>query len=512
MAMVNAIITLKQRGWSNRRIAWELGIDRETVRRYIADSNPAINAPPGSNRSKPATNAPPGSPIELPAPDAESSNPRFGPDSQCEPLRQVIQNKWEQDLSAQRIYQDLVAEHDFQGSYYSVRRFVRRLGKSRSLPFRRMESPPGDQAQVDFGSGASIVTMEDKRKRSHVFRIVLSHSRKGYSESVYHQTTENFLRTLENAFWSFGGVPKTVVLDNLKAAVHKADWYDPELHPKIQSFCEHYGTVMLPTKPYTPRHKGKIEKGIEYVKQNALKGRRFTSLAQQNEHLLTWEQQIADTRIHGTTRQQVGKVFQEAEKPHLLPLPPDRFASFEEAKRSVQRDAHVEVAKAYYSVPPEYVGREVWARWDGHLVRVFNSRMEQIALHVQVEPGKFQTQPAHIDSRKRSQVEKGTAWLLQRAGMIGPATDRWAQAMLQARGIAGVRVLSGLLHLAQKYSQEKIEKACDIALSHDAFRLRTIRHLIQRGGGKQEQWEFIEEHPIIRRLSEYEEFVNRCLG
>ena len=117
------------------------------------------------------------------------------------------------------------------------------------LPFRRMECAPGAEAQIDFGKGASIVTADGKRKRPHLFRLVLSHSRKGYSEVVPRQTTELFLRCIENAFWRFGGVPRTLVPDNLKAAVLQADWYDPELNPKIIAFCEHYGTVLLPTRP-----------------------------------------------------------------------------------------------------------------------------------------------------------------------------------------------------------------------------------------------------------------------
>jgi len=501
MAVVNAIITLNQRNWSNRRIARELGIDRETVKRHLDLAQ---------NGSKPAINAPLGSAMVKVGEDQNQNGKLSGPDSQCEPYRAVIEEKLEQELSAQRIYQDLVVEHGFSGSYYSVRRFVRRLSQSHPLPFRRIESAPGEQAQVDFGTGAPIISNEGKRKKSHVFRITLSSSRKGYSEAVFRQTTEVFIRALENAFWYFGGVPKTLVIDNLKAAVNKADWYDPELHPKIQSFCEHYGTVILPTKPYTPRHKGKVERNIGYVKNNALKGRKFTSLAEENEHLLNWEKHIADTRIHGTTRKQVGKVFKEVEKEHLLPLPSCRFGSFEEAKRSVHRDGHIEVAKGYYSVPPEYVGREVWARWDGHMVRVFNFKMEQITLHVQGEPGKFQTKSSHIDSRKISNVEKGTVWLLQRASLIGPQTDQWAQALLRVRGIQGIRPLVGLLNLAQKHPRELMEKACEIALSHDAFRLRTIRQLIKRGGSKQELLEFIDEHPIIRQMSDYGEFVKTC--
>ena len=102
---------------------------------------------------------------------------------------------------------------------------------------------------------------------------------------------------------------KTLVIDNLRAAVQKADWYEPELHPKLRSFCEHYGVVILPTRPYTPRHKGKIESGVKYVKRNALKARRFSSLEEENEFLLRWETTVADTRIHGTTKQQVGEAL-----------------------------------------------------------------------------------------------------------------------------------------------------------------------------------------------------------
>jgi len=506
MAIVNAIWMLKERGWSQRRIARELGIDRETVARYVnlglTESKPATNAPLGSEAPKPA-NAPLGS--------TDQDIHRSGPDSQCEPYRKVIEDKLGDGLSCRRIYQDIRDAHGFEGSYYSVRRFVKRLGADRPIPFRRMECMPGEEAQIDFGAGAPVVSSDGKRRRPHVFRVVLSFSRKGYSETVYHQNTETFLRCLENAFWHFGGVTKTLIIDNLKAAVKNADWYDPDIHPKIQSFCEHYGTVILPTKPYTPRHKGKIERGIGYVKDNCLKGHKFASLAEQNEHLLNWETRIADTRIHGTTHKQVGKLFREEEKSSLLALPAGRFPCFQEAKRLVHRDGHIEVQKSYYSVPPEYTGREVWARWDGHLVRVFNSRMEQIAVHVQVEPGKFQTLQRHIHSRKRSPVEKGTVWLLQKASLIGDHADQWAQAMLKARGIQGIRVLVGLLNLAHHYDGSRIDQACEIALTHDAFRLKTIRKLIQRGGPRQEELEFIDEHPIIRSMSDYEAIVKRSL-
>jgi hypothetical protein len=389
-----------------------------------------------------------------------------------------------------------------------VRRYVGKFQQNQALPFRRLEAPPGQESQIDFGTGAPIITAEGKHRRTHVFRIVLSCSRKAYSEAVFHQTTDDFLRCLENAFWYFGGVTRTLMIDNLKAAVTRADWYDPQVNPKIQSFAEHYGTVILPTKPYMPRHKGKIERGIGYVQGNALKGRSFKSLADQNAFLLTWEQSVADTRLHGTTRQQVEQSFQTLDRPALLALPPERFACFKEQQRSVHRDGHVEVAKAYYSVPPEYVGQRLWVRWDGRLVRIFNHHMVQIAVHAQVEPGRFQTAQEHLHSHKISRVERGAEWLLQRVSLIGPQAGRWAQAMLQARGITGVRVLNGLLSLTRQHRSEAIDQACRIALTHSLYRLRALRQILKHGGSEQQQFDFVSEHEIIRDLTEYENLTD----
>ncbi|MHC4093664.1 MAG: IS21 family transposase [Planctomycetota bacterium] len=431
-----------------------------------------------------------------------------GPSSKAEPYREVIIESLARGLSYRRIWQDLKGEHGFDGSYDSIKRFARRLNAARPLPFRRMECLPGEEAQVDFGTGAAIITPDGKRRRTHVFRIVLSHSRKGYSEVVLGQHTEGFIRALENAFRRFGGVPKTLVVDNLKAAVIQADWFDPELNPKIQAFCRHYGTVLLPTKPGMPRHKGKIEAGVKYVQANALKGRCFSSLEQQNQFLREWEASVADTRIHGTTRKQVKKVFEEVERPVLQPLSVERFPLFREARRTVHRDGHVEVEKAYYSAPPEYVGRQVWVRWDLHTVRLFDGRMQQIAMHVKHEMGRFSTDPMHIASRKISGIERGAGWLLSKVSLIGPQTQRWAEAMVKERGVQGVRVLQGLRSLARRHPSGLIEKACEIAQAHGAYRLRVIRGLIKREASQQEQPALMERHPIIRSLSDYDALVH----
>ena len=508
MAEVQAVLSLARNGWSNRQIARQLGIHRETVGRYLrlaaaGDSKPA-SAPLGSDGASGA------SPAAAVGPKAML----LGPISAAHCWREVILEKLEAGLSARRIYQDLCAEHTYSGSYWSVRRLVKKLTAAMPAPYRRMESEAGAEGQVDFGRGAPIVTADGKRKRTWVFRIVLSHSRKGYSEAVSRQTTDDFLRSLENAFACFGGVPRTLVIDNLRAAVARADWFDPELCPKVRSFAQHYGIAILPTRPYTPRHKGKIERGIGYVKSNALKGRSFASVSEQNAHLQNWEASVADTRIHGTSRRQVKEAFEQAEKAALLALPAARFDLFQEALRSVHRDGHVEIKGAYYSVPPEYLGQRLWARWDGRIVRLLDQKMRPVAVHAQRPPGLFSTLDAHILPQKISGIEKGATWLLGRVECIGPHATQWGQAMLQNRGIEGVRVLMGLLSLANKHSRAAIEQACRIAQGHGAWHLRSLRQLIEQRdpGAAGEQLEFIQQHPIIRDPDDYGQFVRQAIA
>jgi transposase len=499
MAEIDTILTLHRTRHSNREIAALLGVDRETVGKHLAraKAQDQPNAPTG-NLPSDSDGCQPNAPI------GEVGPPRSGPKSACAPFREAILTKVEQGLEAVRIHQDLVEEHrEGAPSYYSVRRFIARLRRKTPLPFRRMETAPGEEAQVDFGTGAPVRMADGKIRRPWIFRIVLSYSRKAYSEAVWQQSTEAFIGCLENAFRYFGGAVKRLVIDNLKAAVARADWYDPEVHPKLQSFARHYGTVFLPTRPYMPRHKGKVESSVKYVKRNALKGRIFTSLAEENRFLLEWEKHVADRRIHGTTKQQVEKLFEEAERRDLLPLPAERFPFFHEARRAVHRDGFIEVDKAFYSAPPEYVGHHVWVRWDGRLVRLFNDRWEQLIAHAKTEPGRFRTAPQHIPQEKVSAVERGTDALLRQIAAIGPHTRQWAEATTQARGVEAVRVLVGLKHLAGKHDSEAMEEACRVALSHGAYRLRTIRRLLERQGQAQKQFEFLEEHPIIRPLSDY---------
>jgi len=503
VSLQHSIFTLAARGWSGRRIARELGINRETVGRHLK-AKPAMvttGVAEGAPDSKPAIST-------LGSAGTVESNPAISTPGSCAgrksdalPFSGEIEAGLHGGLSVQRIYQDLVSEHAFTGSYQSVKRFARRFSASMDPPFRRMECEPGEEMQVDFGRGAWVVE-EGRRRRPHVYRCVLSHSRKGYTEAVWRQSTDSFIRCTENAFRHFGGVPGRMVIDNLKAGVIQADWFDPELNPKLLEFCTYYGTVLLPTKPAMPRHKGKVERGVDYVQENALKGRQFQSLAEQNQFLEVWERTVADTRIHGTVREQVLKRFLTAERPALRPLPAMFFPSFEEAPRSVHRDGHVEFGKAYYSAPPEYVGRKVWVRADSRLVRLFNTRMDPIGIHARVEPGHFATDAAHLHPHKLSLTERGPEYLLGRCRRLGPGCGAWAEAMYRHRGVYGIRSLQGLLHLAKQHPVHALEHAAVRALEHACWRLRDLRALLAVKDNVI-QLDFLQAHPLIRDLSAY---------
>lgn len=506
-----SILNLARRGWGIRRIAREFRLSRNTVRGYLRNAGPVLMENTTASAESVAVQTDPLSTAGATSPDPQidplSTAGAQGRMSLCVEHGQVILAKFEAGLTAQRIYQDLRAETPFKGSYESVKRYVAKLRQTDPVLVHRIEVQPGEELQVDFGTGPVLMDADGKRRRTSIFRLVLSHSRKAYSEAVLRQDTETFIRCLENAFRAFNGVTLTINLDNLKAAVLKADWAEPELNPKLADFARHYGTTVLPCLPRTPEHKGKVESSVKYVKGNALAGRKFGSLAELNRHLADWERTVADRRIHGTTKRQVAQLF-EAEKPSLLPLPASVFPLFREGPRTVHRDGHVEVERSYYHVPPEYLRQQVWVRYDGREVRIFARQREgtlkQVQVHRRLEPGQF-TNPRGIGGGQGT-LQANLDYWLERASHLGSACERWAQAVAQNRGIGGMRSLMGLVSLVQRHSFAAVNGACERALAKGTLRLRDVRNLLQ-AREIQTQITFQEHHPLIRNLREYGRFI-----
>ena len=527
-----AILNLARLGWRIRRIARELKVSRNTVRGYVRPlqeasaealteaiiasaraPDPSVQTDPlSTSGSSPPTNqtdplSTPGASAPCDQTDRVSTAGHAGRPSLCATHAEIILAKVEDGLTAQRIYQDLRQECSFGGSYQSVKRYVHTLRRSDPELVERIEVQPGEEVQVDFGCGPVLIGADGKRRKTWIFRLVLSFSRKGYSEAVRRQDTETFLRCLENGFRALGGSTLTVNLDNLKAAVLRPDWADPQLNPKLADFAGHYGTTILPCLPRVPEHKGKIEAGVKYVKFNGLAGRTFGTLAEVNAFLVQWERTVADVRIHGTTKRQVAERF-ALEKSALLPLPASLFPCFQEGPRSVHRDGHIEVAKAFYHVPTEYLGQEVWVRFDSREVRIFTRRdhghLQQIQLHRRLEPGQFTN--ARGIGGGRGSLQANLDYWLKRASELGTSCQGWARGVVRHRDIGGLRTLMGLVGLVERHGFAPVNRACERALAQGTWRLRDVRALIE---AKEIQTEitFEQHHPMIRDLREYGIFV-----
>ena len=318
------VLALLELGWSYRRIEAETGVRRETVSGYDARS------PGKSGQNVPRLGSvatrrflrylataiqmrpkrSPGLSQTRPKRSPARARPRFA----AALYRTAIAEKLDAGLSLQRIWQDLVEEYGYGASYESVKRFVRTIAPTRRA-VGVFHCAPGAEAQVDFFRGApTLDAATGEWRRPWVFRMTLGHSRHGYEEAVWDQKLETFLRLHEHAFRDLGGVPTVVRHDNLKAAVVRACFFDPDSHDVYLAFAAHWGFTPLPTRPRHPQENGKQERSGGYVKTNALKGRRFDSLDAQNAFLRHWNRTIARLRIHGTTRRQVWTHFVEVEQ------------------------------------------------------------------------------------------------------------------------------------------------------------------------------------------------------
>jgi transposase len=489
MEQILAIEDLLEAGWSQRRIAARLGIHRNTVRRYA--------------RSK-CTISQTGSEGSDGAKCTISQTGTLGRRSDCEPYLERIEEKYRLGLSIERIHQDLCLEEGFSGSYHSVWRFIKSQGWEEGSRVFRMECEPGEEAQIDYGTMYLLESDKGRDRKVQLLLVTLSHSRKAYAEAMLSQNTESFLRGLENAFRFFGGAPRRLCPDNLAAAVKKADWYDPEINPKLRCFARHYSTVVMPARPYQPTDKGKVESGIKYLKDNALKGRRFQSLEAINEHLRWWTEKVAQQRIHGTTKRQVQAHFEEVEKEALKPLPPTLFPCFQEARRKVHRDSYVEVARAYYQVPEEHIGREVWVRWDAKMIRVFDTHMRQVATHHRIEAGGF-SHALGVGGCPKS-VEDSVRYYRKRLADLGRPVAAWADGAIAENPDGAVRKMQGMLRLFQEYPADTFLQAAGKAVLHGQYSLRAFRNWLQNPA-QQETFAFLENHELIRQPGHYTELT-----
>jgi transposase len=489
MADKQRILALLELGWSYRRIQRETGVDRKTVARYDPRRQPKSAKVPTGSR-------------------ANAARVPTGSQSACEPYRHILEAYVAKGLSAQRIWQDLKEDYHFSHGYCSVRRFIRKIKRHSPEVAAVMEHPPGEEAQVDFFRGPVTLDPESGRwRRPWIFRMILSCCGHSYEEPLWRQDKVSFIRAHENAFLDFGGVPRTVRLDNLKAGVARACLYDPDLSELYAAFARHWGFVPLPSRPRHPQEQGVVERGGRYLKDNALKGRKFDSLEELDSFLKRWNRTVARVRIHGRTRKQVYAHFLEVEKPALKPLPAERFSLFEVGTRVVHPDGYVEVDRAFYSVPDRLLGEEVRVYWDDRLVRIY-CQGQCVGVYTKAPTGTFNSldehRPVHKPARQRAYQEN----LLTKAEHIGPQALSWAKAAIGERDVRAYRLLQGMISLTRKHPKERVDWACGIALEHRLFRYKPLTRLVEQAARRAPSSSpLIQTHAIIRQLSEYAEEV-----
>lgn len=353
---VQKMLALSALGWGAKRISRELGCSRNTVREYLRQ---------GGWR-----------PMDV-----------SGRASVLEPHRQWLADRLRRHRgNADVVRQDLARELGIEVSLRTVERAVeplRRELRAEAVATVRYETAPGQQLQIDFGSTA--VQIGGEARRVHLFVATLGYSRRCYVAVFLHERQSAWLQGLEGAFRHFGGVPHELLLDNAKALVdaHNVQTREVRFNDRFHAFCRYWGVVPRACAPYRARTKGKDERGVGYVKRNAIAGHRFASIEALQAHLMRWMREVADVRVHGTTGEPPLVRFERAEAAALKPLAAKApFLQVRELTRRVHTDACIELDTNRYSVPWKLIGEVVTVVVSERQVRVLYAGQE-VACHAQ---------------------------------------------------------------------------------------------------------------------------------
>jgi transposase len=509
------------RGWGRRapkpanEVITDFGVGKLAIATGVADPNSKPKTNPENPSAKEKANSKPANevitdsevitdlqPTQRDEVGAFSSLPTRT--SACTTYREAVELGLSRGRNAMAIWQDLVSEYGFRSSYQSVQRFVRKL-RGTHTPEARVVivTPPGQEAQVDYGTGPMVRDPETgKYRRTRLFVMTLGCSRKAVRLLTFRSSVRIWAELHERAFRRLGGVTRIVVLDNLREGVLVPDVYEPALNPLYRDVLTHYGAVAMPCRIQDPDRKGKVESGVGHAQKTPLKGLRFESLEEAQSYLDRWEERWADTRIHGTTKRQVAAMFAE-EKPLLLPLPLEPFRYYQYGERVVHLDGCVEVEAAYYSAPPGWIGRVVRVQWDELFVRLLDPKTNQLLReHVRQKRGWYRIKPE--DHSKRTPLR--TSQLLSRAGRAGAHIGTLCDAIHREQGEVGVRRILGVLSLAKKYGAPAVDQACAAALEIGIAEYRFVRRYLERR--PQAPLSLQQVDPLIRELVQYRDLIN----
>lgn len=491
MRDVTEILVHWQSGRPLRQIGRSLGVDRNTVRKYVALAT-ALGYQPGQT----AFSAQEWAAIlrqhspQLADPAAKSTV--FG---EIARFHEAIV-KGLATNHATTVWQRLHDEHGLRASLRSFRRYLAhylpdQLGQSQ-LTVLRPEPPAGQEAQIDFGYlGTWTNPLTGKQQRLWAFVMVLACSRHMFLRVVSRLDQKVWLEAHVAAFAFFGGAPTLLVVDNLKPGVLRADLYDPQLNRAYEELARHYGTLVDPCRAGHPKDKPRVERPIPYIRDSFWAGRTFESLDEINAAAVRWCLCVAGQRRHGTTHQRPLDLFSRVEAAALRPLPAEPFESVIWTQGKVAPDCHVAAKGTLYSLPYRYRGQTVAVRL-GESTAQFYLDQELIKTHPRVGKGQRQTDWNDYPPEKVAFWQRTPQWCRRRAGELGPEVARAVEALLGSHALHFLRQSQGIIRLADKYGALRLNAACQRANAFGDPSYRTVRNILGQG---------LDAQPLLPLLS-----------
>ncbi len=379
--------------------------------------------------------------------------------------------------SAVQIFQN-ISEQGFPGKYGAVKEFVQKVRPRRSPAFLKLSFAPGDCAQVDWGAYGSVAVGETRRRLSF-FVMVLCWSRLMYVEFTVSQTMEHFLACHQNAFEFFGGVPKKIMVDNLKSAVLKRVLGEaPVLNPKYLDFSKHYGFKIAPCNVGKGNEKGRVENGVGYVKKNFLAGLELPDFCALNPAAKAWLETIANARIHGETKEKPAVRFVE-EKKCLLPLPINDFdiGTISQARASSQFRIAVDANR--YSVPAEFAGTRLNLKTYPDRLCVYSGG-NLIARHPRsYDRNKDFEDPDHPKELLKQRRKANDQKIFGRLIALTPLAHAY-YLKLEEKRLNPTHHVRKIVALSEIYPPEEVARAVRDAFHFEAFSSQYVENLLEQ--------------------------------
>ena len=475
-------------GRSQVQIASALGIDRKTIRKYLA---PAVAAglEPGDGGGFDE-----GLWRERVAgwfPEVVDASARAWSWPAIAPYREWVEGQLAASVTVATIAQRLRDDRGVKASESTVRRWVAaefadRVSAAR-VTIPRGAVPPGHEAQVDYGKlGMWRDPATGRRVTVWAFAIILSCSRKLFVQPVLRMDQTSWCASHVAAFEFFGGVPARIVCDNLKTGVVKPDLYDPQLNRAYAELGSFYGCLIDPARAGKPKDKPRIERPMPYIRDSFWAGRTFDSLPQMQTAALAWCTDVYGTHRHrGLDGAAPNAVFDAVEAETLTALPARPFELVSYATGKIAPDCHVKAGKALYSVPWRLIGQKVTVRTAGDVVQIFHDDAV-VATHVRHLSGRS-TNFEHYPPEKTAHTLQTVAWCRAQAEQIGPGAVAVVAELSQVNALHRLRSIQGIVRLRERYGAERLDAACARALAVGDPGYRTVKGILAAGTEREGQ-------------------------